>query len=280
MKRESEDMVRREEELAQQAAQQGDTGLPGSGRGRRDETGITNVYPASGPTTPQGDAKLQPMGTLGQGDRGPEGYQDSGGSEIISNERFTQGKSGASTPDLAGLRVAAIVTDGFEEVELVEPLDTLQKAGARVEVIAPRPGTVQAFRHLDRGRTVPVDRLLHDARPEDYDALLLPGGALNADALRVLPEVQSFVHHFQDAGKPMAVICHAPWILVSADLVRGRRLTSYHTIQDDIRNAGGEWFDQEVVEDGNWVTSRQPRDIPAFNRAMLRLFARVPAIHG
>jgi protease I len=179
--------------------------------------------------------------------------------------------------DLSGLRVAAIVTDGFEESELVEPMDALQKAGAHVEVIAPKPGSVQAFRHFDKGRTVPVDRLLHDVRPEDYDALLLPGGALNADALRIMPKVQSFVRHFQNAGKPMAVICHAPWLLVSANVVRGRRLTSYHTIQDDIRNAGGEWLDKEVVEDGNLVTSRQPSDIPAFTRAMLDLFARVPA---
>jgi protease I len=177
---------------------------------------------------------------------------------------------------LDSIRVAAIVTDGFEEPELVEPMNALQRSGAYVEVISPRSGTVQAFRHHDKGRTVKVSRLLHDARPEDYDALLLPGGALNADALRMVRDVQAFVHSFQDAGKPMAVICHAPWVLVSAGLVRGRRLTSYHTIQDDIRNAGGDWVDQEVVEDHNWVTSRQPSDIPAFNRAMLDLFARVP----
>jgi protease I len=179
--------------------------------------------------------------------------------------------------DLSGLRVAVLVTDGFEGAELVDPTDALQKAGAHVEVVAPHPGTVQALRHLDKGRTVPVDRLLHDARPEEYDALLLPGGALNADALRALPKAQAFVRDFQDAGKPMAVICHAPWLLVSAGLVRGRRLTSYHTIQDDVRNAGGEWLDREVVEDGNWVTSRQPGDLPAFDRAMLELFARTPA---
>lgn len=178
--------------------------------------------------------------------------------------------------ELSDLRVAAIATDGFEESELTEPMNALQKAGAHVEVISPKTGTIQAFRHFDKGRTVPVDRLLHDVRPEDYDALLLPGGGLNADALRTLPEVKSFVRQFQDAGKPMAVICHAPWILVSAGLVRGRRLTSYHTIQDDIRNAGGQWLDQEVVEDDNWVTSRQPKDIPAFNKAMLELFARAP----
>jgi protease I len=188
-------------------------------------------------------------------------------------QRFPEERN-ETMPELSNLRVATVVTDGFEESELVEPVNALEKAGAQVEVIAPKPGTVQAFRHLDKGKTVPVDRLLHDARAEDYDALLLPGGALNADALRMLPEAQSFLRDFQTAGKPIAVICHAPWLLVSAGLVRGRKLTSYHTIQDDIRNAGGEWLDQEVVEDGNWVTSRQPSDIPAFNRAMLRLFAR------
>jgi protease I len=178
--------------------------------------------------------------------------------------------------DLTDLRVAALVTDGFEEPELVEPMRALQRAGARVDVVSPKPGTVQAFRHHDKGITVPVDRLLHDAGPDDYDALLLPGGALNADALRALPAAQEFVRHFQDAGKPLAVICHAPWLLVSAGLVGGRRLTSYHTIRDDIRNAGGRWVDQEVVADDNWVTSRQPSDIPAFNKAMLDLFARAP----
>lgn len=179
--------------------------------------------------------------------------------------------------ELSGLRVAALVTDGFEESELFEPVDALQKAGAHVEVVSPKPGAVQGFHHFEKGRSVPADRLLHDVRAEDYDALLLPGGAMNADALRGMAEVQMFVRHFQDAGKPMAIICHAPWILVSADLVHGRRLTSYHTIRDDIRNAGGDWLDQEVVEDDNWVSSRKPRDIPAFNEAMLKLFSRTPA---
>jgi protease I len=179
--------------------------------------------------------------------------------------------------ELSDIRVAVLATDGFEESELVQPMDALQKAGAHVEVISNKPGSIQAFRHFDKGRTVPVDRLLHDARPDDYDALLLPGGALNADALRTLPEVKAFVSDFQSAGKPMAIICHAPWLLVSAGLVRGRTLTSYYTIEDDIRNAGGTWVDREVVEDGNWVTSRQPGDIPAFNRALLKLFARTPA---
>jgi protease I len=184
--------------------------------------------------------------------------------------------------DLAGLRVAALVTDGFEESELTEPMRALKDAGAEVDVIAPKKGKVQALQHMKKGKSVKADRLLGEAHAEEYDALLLPGGAMNADTLRALPEARDLVRAFQDAGKPMAVICHGPWLLVSAGLVRGRTLTSYHTIQDDIRNAGGNWVDREVVEDGNWVTSRQPDDLPAFNEAMLRLFAtRVPAAaHG
>jgi protease I len=179
--------------------------------------------------------------------------------------------------ELSGMRVAALVTDGFEEAELLEPMGALEKAGAKPKVISVKPGTVQAFRHVDKGRVVPVSRLLHDVRADEFDALLLPGGALNADALRILPAVQAFVRDFQDAGKPMAVICHAPWLLVSAKLVRGRRLTSYHTIQDDVRNAGGDWVNEEVVVDRTWVTSRQPSDIPTFNREMLKLFAHAPS---
>lgn len=175
--------------------------------------------------------------------------------------------------ELSELRVAVIATDGFEESELTEPVRALQEAGARVEVLSPQAGEIQAFRHHDKGTTVKVDRVLDEAQPNSYDALVLPGGALNADTLRVEPKVQAFIQEMQNSGKPMAVICHAPWILVSANVVSGRTLTSYHTIQDDIRNAGGNWVDQEVVVDGNWVTSRKPSDIPAFNREMLNLFS-------
>lgn len=121
---------------------------------------------------------------------------------------------------------------------------------------------------------VKVDRTLGDVSPEDFDAVHLPGGTINADQMRAVPEVQAFLRAMQEAGKPIAAICHAPWELVSAGLVSGRTLTSYHTLKDDILNAGGIWEDQEVVEDNNWVTSRQPSDIPAFNRAMINLFAR------
>ena len=177
--------------------------------------------------------------------------------------------------ELSGLRVAVLATDGFEDVELTEPVKALRQAGAQVTILSPRPGEIQGMHHdIDKTIKVKVDRPLRGASAEEFDAVHLPGGALNADAMRMEPEVQAFLREMQDAGKPISVICHAPWELVSAGLVRGRTLTSYHTLQDDIRNAGGEWVDREVVEDGNWVSSRQPADLPAFNRAMIRLFLR------
>jgi protease I len=177
--------------------------------------------------------------------------------------------------ELIGFRVAVLATGGFEESELTEPVRALRDAGAQVTILSPSPGEIQGVRHdIDKTITVRVDRTVKGANAEEFDAVLLPGGALNADAMRMVPEVQQFLVAMQDADKPFAVICHAPWELVSAGLVRGRTLTGYHTIQDDVRNAGGRWVDREVVEDGNWVTSRQPSDLPAFNRAMIRLFSR------
>jgi protease I len=185
----------------------------------------------------------------------------------------------AQQHQLNGMRVAIIASDGFEQVEMTEPRQALQQAGAETVLIAPKPGQVQGMKHHDKADRFPVDQTLDQANPDQFDALLLPGGALNADFLRVQPKAQAFVRHFDEQGKPLAVICHAPWLLVSANLVKGRTLTSYHTIQDDIRNAGGNWVDREVVRDRNWVTSRQPSDIPAFNRELLGLFAerRAPA---
>jgi protease I len=174
---------------------------------------------------------------------------------------------------LTDFRVAVIATDGFEEAELTEPVKALGDAGAQVTILSLKPGVIQAVRHdLDKTILVKVDRTIGDVSAEEFGAVHLPGGTVNADSLRMVPEVQTFLQAMQDAGKPITAICHAPWELVSAGLVRGRTLTSYHTIQDDIRNAGGHWVDQEVVEDGNWVTSRQPDDLPAFNRAMIVLF--------
>lgn len=174
---------------------------------------------------------------------------------------------------LNGLRVAILVTDDFEQAELAKPKKALEQAGANVKIIAPKSGTVQGMNHDVKADTFKVDMTLDQANPDDFDAVMLPGGALNADSLRMVQKARDFVKRMDSAGKPMAVICHAPWLLVSSGLVRGRKLTSYYTIQDDIRNAGGEWVDQEVVRDRNWVTSRSPKDLPAFNPGMIQLFA-------
>jgi protease I len=180
----------------------------------------------------------------------------------------------AATTDLSGLRVAVIATDGFERSELLDPVQALRDAHAQVEIVSLKRGAIQGYKHHDKAERVKVDKQLSEVEPGDYQAMLLPGGALNADKLRVDPAAQEFVKSFDQAKKPIAAICHAPWLLVSAKEVQGRTLTSYYTIQDDIVNAGGRWVDQEVVVDGNWVTSRQPDDIPAFNDAMLSLFAQ------
>jgi protease I len=175
--------------------------------------------------------------------------------------------------ELQGLKVAILATDDFEQAELMEPRKALDKAGAQTTVIAPKPGQIEAMKHDVKTGTIDVDMTLNEAKAQDFDAVLLPGGALNADKLRVERKAQEFVRQIDEAGKPIAVICHAPWLLVSAGLVRGRKMTSYHTIQDDLRNAGAHWEDSEVVRDRNWVSSRQPTDIPAFNREMIELFA-------
>ncbi|HTJ87590.1 MAG TPA: type 1 glutamine amidotransferase domain-containing protein [Terriglobales bacterium] len=174
---------------------------------------------------------------------------------------------------LSGYRVAILATDGVEDAELREPREALKNAGAQVTLIAPKRDKIQSFQHFDKKDQFNVDILLGDADPKQFDGVLLPGGALNSDTLRVQPQAQEFVREMDRAGKPIAVICHAPWLLVSAGLLKGRTLTSYHTIQDDVRNAGGKWQDEEVVHDRNWVSSRQPSDIPAFNQAMVDLFA-------
>ena len=181
---------------------------------------------------------------------------------------------------LNGFRVAVLATDGFEEDELIEPVKTLRETGAQVTILSPKPGEIQGTRHdIEKTIKVKVDRTIQGASAEDFDAVHLPGGAVNADRMRVVPEVQAFLRTMQEAGKPISALCHAPWELVSAGLVCGRTLTSYPTLQDDVRNAGGNWVDREVVEDGNWVTSRRPADLPAFNPAMIRLFGERRALN-
>lgn len=176
-------------------------------------------------------------------------------------------------------RVAILAADMFERVELEEPRKALGDAGAECEIVSIHDGEIQGFDHFDPANTVKVDRTVEDASLDDYDALLVPGGVGNPDQLRGDENAVAFVRAFHKAGKPMAVICHGPWVLVEAGVVRGKRLTSWPTLETDIRNAGGEWVDAEVVVDGNLVTSRKPGDIPAFNREMLRIFSgeRVPA---
>ena len=178
-----------------------------------------------------------------------------------------------SDKKLRGLRVAILATDGVEDAELKDPRKALDDAGAKTTLIAPKASKIYSMNHHDKAAQYNVDQTLDQVREDQFDAVLLPGGASNADTIRVHPRAQEFVREMNQAGKPIAFICHAPWLLVSAGIAKGRSMTSYHTIQDDIRNAGGKWQDEEVVQDKNWVSSRQPSDIPAFNRTMIELFA-------
>ncbi len=179
-----------------------------------------------------------------------------------------------NSKQLSGLRVAILATDGFEEAELVEPRKALEASGAETVLIAPNSGKLQGMKHDEKAGTVKVDMTLEEADPASFDAVLLPGGALNADALRMNKSAQNFVKHIDARHKPIAVICHGPWLLISAGLTLERTLTSYFTIQDDLRNSGATWVDQEVVQDKNWVSSRKPDDIPAFNRKILAVFGQ------
>jgi protease I len=174
---------------------------------------------------------------------------------------------------LNGRKVAILAADMFERVELEQPRRALEDAGAEVEVVSIHDGEIQGFDHFEPASTVTVDRTVEEASPDDYDALLVPGGVGNPDQLRGDENAVAFVRSFHDAKKPMAVICHGPWVLIEAGVVRGRRLTSWPTLQTDIRNAGGEWVDEESVVDDGLVTSRGPDDIPAFNEKMLEEFA-------
>lgn len=175
--------------------------------------------------------------------------------------------------ELEGLRVAILVVDGFEQVEMTSPRDALQKAGATVVLASATRGTVRGFHHDEKGDAFEVDATFDDLRPQDFDAVVLPGGVINADRIRMDERARRFVRGMDGAGKPVAVICHGPWLLISAGIVGGRRMTSYETLQDDLRNAGAEWVDQQFVRDRNLVSSRKPDDLPAFNREMVRAIA-------
>jgi protease I len=174
---------------------------------------------------------------------------------------------------LTGKRVAIVVTDGFEQDELEKPRQALEAAGAKTDVVSPKSGKVKGWKYTDWGTEVTVDREVRQADPNEYDALMLPGGQMNPDNLRMDKTAIRFIESFVRSGKPIAAICHGPLTLIEAGGVKGRRLTSYPSIQTDLRNAGAEWIDQEVVTDQGLVTSRTPDDIPAFNRKMIDEFA-------
>jgi protease I len=175
--------------------------------------------------------------------------------------------------ELKGKRVAFIATDMVEQVELTEPWQAVRDAGAETDLISLEPGEIQGFNHFDKADTFPVDKTIDEVSPDDYDALVLPGGVGNPDQLRMNPQVVSFIRDFVASGKPAGVICHGPWTLIEADVVRGRTLTSWPSLQTDIRNAGGTWVDKEVVVDNGLVTSRKPDDLPAFTAKLVEEFA-------
>jgi len=179
--------------------------------------------------------------------------------------------------ELKDLRVAILAENGFEQSELIEPRKALDAAGARTSVVSPQSGKIRGWNHTDWGESVAVDVALDAARPDDYEALLLPGGVMNPDKLRMQPKAVAFVKAFFDAGKPVGAICHGPWLVIEAGAARGRQMTSWPSLQTDLRNAGADWVDRESVVDGNLVTSRKPDDIPAFNREMIQLFASARA---
>jgi protease I len=173
---------------------------------------------------------------------------------------------------LAGVRIAILATDGFEQAELLEPRAALDQAGATTEVVSPNSGAIKGWNHSDWGQTVPVDGTLDSADPAHYDALLLPGGVMNPDKLRMDAKAVAFVKAFFDAKKPVGAICHGPWTVIEAGAAEGRTMTSWPSLKTDLENAGATWVDKEVVVDQDLVTSRNPKDIPAFNREILKLF--------
>lgn len=182
------------------------------------------------------------------------------------------------SPRLENLKIAILAADGFEQVELTEPRKALDEAGAQTLLVSPKDGQVQGWKHHDKADSFKVDVPLSQAKAEDFDGLLLPGGVVNPDALRLEPEAIAFVKAFADAGKPIAAICHGLWTLINAGAVEGKRLTSWPSLEADLRNAGADWVDQESVTDNNIVTARKPDDIPAFNAAMIERFAQTAKV--
>jgi protease I len=176
--------------------------------------------------------------------------------------------------ELDGRTVAVLATDGVEQVELDRPWQALEEAGAQPELVSLEPGTITTYQHIDKAETRSVDAVVSSADPDRYAGLVLPGGVINGDFVRADADAVAFVSAFFDAGKPVAAICHAPWVLAEADVVRGRRMTSWPSLRTDLRNAGADWVDEELVVDGNLITSRKPDDLDAFCAAIVEQFAR------
>jgi protease I len=174
--------------------------------------------------------------------------------------------------NLNGKRIAFIATEGVEQVELTEPWKAVEEAGGKPDLISTEPGEVQAWKHFDKGDTFPVDRTIEEAQPNEYDALVLPGGVANPDQLRTDENVVQFIREFFNSGKPIGVICHGPWTLIEADVVRGRKITSWPSLETDLRNAGADWVDEECVVDEGLVSSRKPDDLPAFTKKIIEEF--------
>ena len=174
---------------------------------------------------------------------------------------------------LNGRKVAVLATDGFEQVELVKPVESLRAATAHVDIVAPKAGRIQGYNHHEKGDSIAVDKTLAEAKPAQYDLLLLPGGVINPDALRLEPKAIVFVRGFFEAGKPISAICHGPWTLIDAGAVAGRKMTSWPSLKTDLNNAGAHWVDEEVVVDGLLVTSRNPDDLPAFIAKTIEVLA-------
>ncbi|MGB7078590.1 MAG: type 1 glutamine amidotransferase domain-containing protein [Xanthobacteraceae bacterium] len=179
--------------------------------------------------------------------------------------------------ELKGRTIAVLATDGVEQVELTEPVKALKAAGAEVKVVSDKDGEIQAFKHHDKANKIPVDESLHDAEPDDFDRLVLPGGVINPDALRLVPEAIAFVRHFVAEKKPIAAICHGPWTLIDAGGVKGKTMTSWPSLKTDLSNAGAKWVDEQVVADADLVTSRKPDDLPAFTKKMVEAFSHAHA---
>ena len=176
---------------------------------------------------------------------------------------------------LKGKKIAILATDGFEQAELAEPRKALEDAGATTEIISPKGGEIKGWKLKDWGDKVKVNRTLDEARPSDYDALVLPGGVINPDHLRMEPKAVSFVKEFAQSGKPVAAICHGPWTLIEAGVVKGRKMTSWPSLRTDLKNAGANWVDEQVVVDGNFITSRKPDDIPGFSQKIIEMVADI-----